>query len=170
MREIVDRDEPITREVWDRDEAIEYFKDIGEKYKAELIQDLPADEAISVYRQGDWLDLCRGPHLPSTGKLGKAFKLMKLAGAYWRGDASNASCSASTAPPGATRRSSRPICTCSRRPRSATTAGSASEMDLFHLQEEAAGSGVLAPEGLDALSHARSLHAPPARGRPAMSR
>ena len=90
MKKIVDRNAEIVREVWDRDEAISYFKKIGEHYKAEIIGDLPADEPISIYRQGDWLDLCRGPHLPSTGKLGKAFKLTKLAGAYWRGDSKNA--------------------------------------------------------------------------------
>ncbi|MEL6957062.1 MAG: threonine--tRNA ligase, partial [Pseudomonadota bacterium] len=90
MAEIVDADHPLIREVWDRDEAIEHFKSIGETYKAELIADLPADEVITIYRQGDWYDLCRGPHLPSTGKLPKAFKLMKLAGAYWRGDHRNA--------------------------------------------------------------------------------
>jgi threonyl-tRNA synthetase len=89
MREIVDRDEAIVREEWDRDAAIAWFKDRGEHYKAEIIADLPAGEPITVYRQGDWLDLCRGPHLPSTGKLGKAFKLTKLAGAYWRGDSRN---------------------------------------------------------------------------------
>ena len=90
MREIVDRDEAITREEWDRNAAIDYFEDLGEVYKAEIIRDLPEDEVISVYRQGNFLDLCVGPHLPSTGKLGKAFKLMKLAGAYWRGDHRNA--------------------------------------------------------------------------------
>ena len=90
MREIVDRDEIITREVWARSEAIEFFKSIGEHYKAEIIADLPRDEPITLYRQGDFVDLCRGPHLPSTGKLGKAFKLMKVAGAYWRGDSRNA--------------------------------------------------------------------------------
>jgi threonyl-tRNA synthetase len=89
MREIVDRDETITREVWERDAAINFFKSIGEHYKAQIISDLPEGEPISVYRQGNWLDLCRGPHLPSTGKLGKAFKLTKLAGAYWRGDSRN---------------------------------------------------------------------------------
>lgn len=89
MREIVDRDEPITREVWDRDDAVNHFTDIGEAYKAEIITSIPAGEAVSVYRQGAWKDLCRGPHLPSTGKLGKAFKLTKLAGAYWRGDSNN---------------------------------------------------------------------------------
>jgi len=90
MKEIVDRDLPIVREVWDRDAAIAHFKEIGEIYKAEIISDLPAEEEITVYRQGDWKDLCLGPHLPSTGKVGKAFKLTKLAGAYWRGDHRNA--------------------------------------------------------------------------------
>ena len=84
------RDEPIAREVWDRGEAIAFFKDQGEFYKAEIIEALPAEEEITLYRQGGFIDLCRGPHLPSTGKLGKAFKLMKLAGAYWRGDSRNA--------------------------------------------------------------------------------
>jgi len=90
MREIVDRDEKITREVWDRDEAIAHFEGIGEKYKAEIIRDLPGSDEITVYRQGNWKDLCRGPHLPSTKAVGKAFKLTKLAGAYWRGDQKNA--------------------------------------------------------------------------------
>jgi threonyl-tRNA synthetase len=90
MAEIVDRDEKISREEWDRDEAIAHFKSIGEAYKAEIIQDLPEGETITVYRQGNWKDLCRGPHLPSTKHVGKAFKLTKLAGAYWRGDHRNA--------------------------------------------------------------------------------
>ena len=90
MREIVDRDEPIRREVWSRAEAIAHFQSIGEAYKAEIISDLPEDEEISVYRQGAWKDLCLGPHLPSTKSVGKAFKLTKLAGAYWRGDHRNA--------------------------------------------------------------------------------
>ena len=90
MREIVDRDEPITREVWDRDEAIAHFESIGESFKARIIRDLPEGETITVYRQGAWKDLCRGPHLPSTRHVGKAFKLTKLAGAYWRGDQANA--------------------------------------------------------------------------------
>ncbi|MBS1269664.1 MAG: Threonine--tRNA ligase [Gammaproteobacteria bacterium] len=89
MREIVNRDEQIVREVWGRQEAIEYFRGIGEEYKTRIIEDLPRDEVITIYRQGDFVDLCRGPHLPSTGRLGKAFKLTKLAGAYWRGDSSN---------------------------------------------------------------------------------
>lgn len=90
MTEIVDRDLAITREVWDRDRAKQTFGDIGESYKVEIIEDIiPEGEEVSVYRQGEWFDVCRGPHLPSTGKLPKAFKLMKLAGAYWRGDSNN---------------------------------------------------------------------------------
>ena len=90
MREIVERDEKITREVWSRDEAVRWFREHNEKYKAEWVGEIPDGEEISIYRQGDWLDMCTGPHLPSTGKLGKAFKLMKISGAYWRGDAKNA--------------------------------------------------------------------------------
>jgi threonyl-tRNA synthetase len=90
MHEIVKRDLPLEREVWDRDEAMRVFGEIGESYKVEIIRDIPEGEDISVYRQGDWFDVCRGPHLPSTGKLGNGFKLMKLAGAYWRGDSRNA--------------------------------------------------------------------------------
>jgi threonyl-tRNA synthetase len=90
MRQIVDRDEPITREVWDRDAAIAHFQSIGEDYKAQIIRDIPGGQPITVYRQGQWKDLCRGPHLPSTRHVGKAFKLTKLAGAYWRGDQANA--------------------------------------------------------------------------------
>ncbi|MEA4836790.1 MAG: threonine--tRNA ligase [Rhodospirillaceae bacterium] len=89
MHEIVARDEPVTRREVSRDEAVAYFKDLGEAYKAELIAAIPADQTISLYSQGGFTDLCRGPHLPSTGRLGRAFKLMKVAGAYWRGDSKN---------------------------------------------------------------------------------
>jgi threonyl-tRNA synthetase len=88
MKRIVDEDIPVFREVMDRDDAIRFFRDQGEEYKAEIISDIPAGETISLYRQGDFIDLCRGPHIPSTGKLG-AFKLTKLAGAYWRGNSDN---------------------------------------------------------------------------------
>jgi len=91
MREIVKRDLPIVREVWDREEAKRAFGELGEAYKVEIIEDIiPEGEEVSIYRQGDWFDVCRGPHLPSTGKLGNGFKLTKVAGAYWRGDSSNA--------------------------------------------------------------------------------
>ena len=89
MKEIVDRDEAITREIWTRDQAVAYFKKAGESFKAEWVTQIPADEEISIYRQGKWLDMCTGPHLPSTSKLGKAFKVMRISGAYWRGDANN---------------------------------------------------------------------------------
>ena len=89
MAEIIDRNLPIERMEWPREKAIEFFKNKGESYKVQIIEDLPADAVISLYRQGDYTDLCRGPHLPSTGKAAKAFKLMKVAGAYWRGDSKN---------------------------------------------------------------------------------
>ena len=91
MQEIVKRDLPIVREVWDREQAKRTFGELGEGYKVEIIDDIiPEGEAVSVYRQGDWFDVCRGPHLPSTGALGNGFKLTKVAGAYWRGDSNNA--------------------------------------------------------------------------------
>ena len=89
MTEIVGRDMPFVRHVWDREEAVQHFEKKGEFYKAEIIRDLPENEDVSIYTQGDWTDLCRGPHMPSTGRIGKAFKLMKVAGAYWRGDVQN---------------------------------------------------------------------------------
>lgn len=90
MKVIVDRDETIIREQWDRAKAIAFFRDQGEEYKAQIVEDIPPEETITLYRQGDFVDLCRGPHLPSTGKLGKAFHLLRVSGAYWRGDARNA--------------------------------------------------------------------------------
>ena len=89
MLQIIEKSMPFTREVWDRSSAISYFDNIGQTYKSEIIKDLPEDEEITVYKQGEWLDLCRGPHMPTTGHIGKAFKLMKVAGAYWRGDEKN---------------------------------------------------------------------------------
>jgi threonyl-tRNA synthetase len=88
MAELAAKNEPVVREVWNRDDAVRFFESIGEKYKAEIIASIPADEPISLYREGNFVDLCRGPHVPSTGKL-KVFKLMKVAGAYWRGDSRN---------------------------------------------------------------------------------
>jgi threonyl-tRNA synthetase len=89
MREIVARDKPFTKEVWSRDETRKVFRDKGELFKVELVDAIPGDQEIKIYKQGDWFDLCRGPHMTSTGKIGDAFKLMKVAGAYWRGDAKN---------------------------------------------------------------------------------
>jgi threonyl-tRNA synthetase len=89
MREIIKRNAPFTMEVWSREQAIEHFKTVGEHYKVELTDAIPVGEDLKIYRQGDWIDLCRGPHMTSTGQIGNAFKLMKLAGAYWRGDSNN---------------------------------------------------------------------------------
>jgi threonyl-tRNA synthetase len=89
MKEIVDRDETIERQVWQRDDAVKFFRGQGEEYKAEIIESIPSDEALTLYKQGEFIDLCRGPHLPSTGKLGKAFRLTRVSGAYWRGDSNN---------------------------------------------------------------------------------
>ena len=147
MREIVKRDETITREVWDRDKAVAFFKGMGERYKAEYIGEIPREEEISLYRQGNFVDLCVGPHLPSTGRLGQAFKLMNVAGAYWRGDARNAQLQRiyGTAWPTqkelddylfrleeAERRDHRKL---------------GRELDLFHLGEEAVGSIFWHPKG-----------------------
>ena len=89
VKEIVDRNEITKREVWDRDHAIKHFKEKGEIYKAELIESIPKGEEVSIYFHGEWHDLCRGPHLTSTGRIGKYFKLTKVSGAYWRGDSKN---------------------------------------------------------------------------------
>src|SRR6201994_3011919 len=89
MREIISRDKPFTKEAWSRDEAKKVFRDKGEAFKVELIDAIPEDQQIKIYKQGDWFDLCRGPHMTSVGKVGNAFKLLKVAGAYWRGDSNN---------------------------------------------------------------------------------
>src|SRR5579885_2635491 len=89
MKEIIARDKPFTKEVWTREKAKKTFHDMGESFKVELVDAIPEDQQIKIYKQGDWFDLCRGPHMTSTGKVGNAFKLMKVAGAYWRGDSNN---------------------------------------------------------------------------------
>ena len=147
MTEIIDRDLPIVREVWDRNRAIAYFKSNGEDYKAEIIQDLPESETITIYKQGDWTDLCRGPHLPSTGKLPKAFKLMKLAGAYWRGDSTKAQLQRiyATAWPDAKQLKSYLEMLEEAEKRDHRRLGR--EMDLFHFQEEAPGAAFWHADG-----------------------
>ncbi|MEP0708753.1 MAG: threonine--tRNA ligase [Parvibaculum sp.] len=147
MREIVDRDETITREVWDRDEAVEYFKKIGEIYKAEIIASIPGDEPVSIYRQGNWLDLCRGPHLPSTGKLGKAFKLTKLAGAYWRGDSRNEMLQRIYGTCWANDNDLKAYLTMVEEAEKRDHRKIGQEMDLFHFQPEAQGSVFWHPKG-----------------------
>jgi len=147
MREIVARDETITREVWDRGEAIRFFADKGEHFKAEHIETLPKDEDISIYRQGDWLDLCTGPHLPSTGRLGKAFKLMKLAGAYWRGDARNTQLQRIYGTAWRDEKELKAYLTRLEEAEKRDHRRLGRELDLFHIQEEAAGSIFWHPKG-----------------------
>ncbi len=147
MAEIVDRDEAITREVWDRNEAIDHFKSIGEAYKAEIISDLPENEEITVYRQGDWKDLCRGPHLPSTGRVGKAFKLTKLAGAYWRGDSNNAQLQRIYGTAWANEKDLKRHLTMLEEAEKRDHRKLGREMNLFHFQEEGPGSIFWHPHG-----------------------
>jgi len=139
MADIVDRDLPFVREVWDRNDAIAMFEEKGETYKAELISDLPEDEVITIYRQGDWIDLCRGPHLPSTGKIGKSFKLMKVAGAYWRGDHRNAMLQRIYGTAWTDDKQLNAYLTRLEEAEKRDHRKLGREMDLFHMQEEARG-------------------------------
>jgi threonyl-tRNA synthetase len=147
MGEIVDRNETITREVWDRPKAIQFFKDQGETFKAELIESIPGEEPLSFYRQGNFVDLCRGPHLPSTGKLGKAFKLMKLAGAYWRGDHNNPMLQRIYGTAWATEQELKDYLHMLEEAEKRDHRRLGTELDLFHLQEEAIGSVFWHPKG-----------------------
>ncbi|MEM7618629.1 MAG: threonine--tRNA ligase [Pseudomonadota bacterium] len=147
MRKIVERNAAFEREVWDRNEAIKYFKDKGEDYKAELIEDLPEDEEIKIYRQGEWLDLCRGPHMPSTKHVGTAFKLMKVAGAYWRGDSNNAMLTRIYGTAWRNQKELDAYLTMLEEAEARDHRKLGREMDLFHLQEEAQGSVFWHPKG-----------------------
>ncbi len=141
MKEIVDRNEEIVREEWQGDDAVKHFEGAGEKYKAEWVKEIAArGEPISVYRQGKWLDLCMGPHLPSTGKLPKAFKLMKVAGAYWRGDARNAQLQRVYGTAWANEADLKAHLTRLEEAEKRDHRRLGREMDLFHIQEEAVGS------------------------------
>jgi len=147
MHEIVDRDEMITREEWERDKAVQFFADQGEKYKAEWIHEIPTHEAISLYRQGRFVDLCVGPHLPSTGKLGHAFKLTKVAGAYWRGDARNAQLQRVYGTAWAHEKDLKQYLFQIEEAEKRDHRRLGRELDLFHQQEEAAGSVFWHPKG-----------------------
>jgi len=147
MREIIARNAPFEREVWDREEAMRFFGARGEAYKAELIRDLPASETITLYKQGDWIDLCRGPHMRGTGDVGAAFKLMKVAGAYWRGDHRNAMLSRIY---GTAWRDQKELDAYLHQLEEAERRDHrriGREMDLFHIQEEATGSVFWHPKG-----------------------
>src|SRR5487761_1385199 len=147
MHEIVNRDEGITREEWERDRAVQLFADQGEKYKAEWIHEIPAHEAISLYRQGRFVDLCTGPHLPSTGRLGHAFKLTKVAGAYWRGDARNAQLQRVYGTAWASEKELKQYLFQLEEAEKRDHRRLGRELGLFHLQEEAAGSVFWHPKG-----------------------
>jgi threonyl-tRNA synthetase len=147
MREIVARNSAFVREEWNREAAIAFFEARGEKYKAELIRDLPGDEIISLYRQGDWVDLCRGPHLRATGDVGHAFKLMKVAGAYWRGDHRNAMLSRIYGTAWRDQKELDTYLTMLEEAEKRDHRRIGRELGLFHLQEEAVGSVFWHPKG-----------------------
>jgi threonyl-tRNA synthetase len=147
MHEIIARDAPFERKVVSRQEAIELFKSKGEEFKVELIEYLPKDQEISLYSQGDWLDLCRGPHSPSTGKIGKAFKLMSVAGAYWRGDSSRAQLQRIYGTCWEDSKQLKAHLTMLEEAAKRDHRKLGKEMDLFHLQEEAVGSVFWHPKG-----------------------
>ncbi|MBM3565796.1 MAG: threonine--tRNA ligase [Alphaproteobacteria bacterium] len=147
MKEIVDRDEAIAREEWKREDAMRFFKDMGEHYKAQLIEAIPAGETISLYRQGKFVDLCRGPHLPSTRKLGKAFKLTKLAGAYWRGDSRNEMLQRVYGTCWPDEKQMKAYLTMLEEAEKRDHRRLGREMELFHLQDIAAGSVFWHPKG-----------------------
>lgn len=139
MREIVKRDEKLIREVWNREDAIEYFAEIGEKYKAEIISEIPAGQDITLYRQGEFADLCRGPHAPSTGHI-KHFKLMKVAGAYWRGDSNNEMLQRIYGTAWESKESLKQHLHMLEEAQKRDHRKLGKALDLFHIQEEAAGS------------------------------
>ncbi|MDH3508863.1 MAG: threonine--tRNA ligase [Gammaproteobacteria bacterium] len=147
MKDIVDRDETITREVWDRDDAVEYFRGIGEEYKAQIIESIPAGETLTLYRQGDFVDLCRGPHLPCTGKLGKAFRLTRVSGAYWRGDSRNEMLQRIYGTAWPTEKQLRQHLTMLEEAEKRDHRRLGRVMDLFHFQEEAPGAVFWHPNG-----------------------
>ncbi|MBW8309825.1 MAG: threonine--tRNA ligase [Candidatus Paracaedibacteraceae bacterium] len=147
MHEIVKRDEPIVRKEMPRDEAIKFFESIGEKFKAELIGDIPEGQVISFYRQGDFIDLCRGPHLPSTGRLGKAFKLMSVAGSYWRGDHRNERLQRVYGTAWATEQQLKDYLMQLEEAEKRDHRRLGNELELFHLQPEAPGSVFWHPKG-----------------------
>ncbi|WP_316859888.1 threonine--tRNA ligase [uncultured Cohaesibacter sp.] len=140
MAEIIARNAPFTKEVWSRDVAKKYFSDRGEHYKVELVDAIPEGEDLKIYRQGDWLDLCRGPHMTSTGHIGTAFKLMKVAGAYWRGDSNNAMLSRIYGTAWTTEKDLKAHLTRLEEAEKRDHRKLGREMDLFHFQEEAPGS------------------------------
>ncbi|RZT42419.1 threonine--tRNA ligase [Cupriavidus agavae] len=146
MTELARKDEKVTREVWNRDEAVALFESMGEKYKAEIIASIPADQEIGLYREGNFVDLCRGPHVPSTGKL-KVFKLMKVAGAYWRGDSNNEMLQRIYGTAWAKKEDQEAYLTMLEEAEKRDHRRLGKTLDLFHLQEEAPGMVFWHPKG-----------------------
>ena len=147
MREIIARDRPFTKEIWSRDNAKKVFRDKGENFKVELIDAIPADQSLKIYKQGDWFDLCRGPHMTSTGKIGNAFKLMKVAGAYWRGDSNNPMLTRIYGTAFAKQEELDAYLKQIEEAEKRDHRRVGREMDLFHFQEEAPGSVFWHPKG-----------------------
>jgi threonyl-tRNA synthetase len=147
MREIIARDKPFTKEIWSRDEAKKTFRDKGELFKVELVDAIPADQQIKIYKQGDWFDLCRGPHMTSTGKVGGAFRLMKVAGAYWRGDSNREMLSRIYGTAFAKQEELEAYLKQIEEAEKRDHRKLGREMDLFHFQEEAPGSVFWHPKG-----------------------
>ena len=147
MREIIQRNAAFTKEVWTRDEAKAHFREQGEDYKVELIDAIPEGDEIRIYKQGDWLDLCRGPHMPSTGKVGNAFKLLKLAGAYWRGDSNNPMLQRIYGTAWAQEKDLKAYLTQLEEAEKRDHRRLGREMNLYHFQEEAPGSVFWHPKG-----------------------
>ena len=146
MAELARKDFPVVREVWPRDKAVDHFKSIGERYKAEIIASIPAGEEVSLYREGDFIDLCRGPHVPSTGKL-KVFKLMKVAGAYWRGDSKNEMLQRIYGTAWAKKEEQDAYLNLLEEAEKRDHRRLGTQLDLFHLQEEAPGMVFWHPKG-----------------------
>src|SRR5262247_3927709 len=147
MREIIARDKPFTKEVWSREKAKKTFGDMGEAFKVELIDTIPSDQEIKIYKQGDWFDLCRGPHMTSVGKVGNAFKLMKVAGAYWRGDSRNPMLTRIYGTAFAKKEELDAYLKQLEEAEKRDHRRVGREMDLFHFQEEAPGSVFWHPKG-----------------------
>mgnify|MGYP001331523590 CR=1 FL=1 len=147
MHEIIKRDEKIVREVWDRDKAVSFFKKQGEKYKAEIISEIPKDEEITLYRQGDFIDLCRGPHFPSTARVGSFFKLMKISGAYWKGDSENEMLQRIYGTAWFTKKDLETYLQRLEEAEKRDHRKLGKDMDLFHFQEEAPGAVFWHPKG-----------------------
>ena len=147
MREIIARDKSFTKEIWPREQAKRVFRDKGELFKVELIDAIPEDQEINIYKQGDWFDLCRGPHMTSTGRVGNAFKLMKVAGAYWRGDSNREMLSRIYGTAFAKQEELDAYLKQIEEAEKRDHRRLGREMDLFHFQEEAPGSVFWHPKG-----------------------